>query len=63
MKQLELFPEMNFKENEFETIKQEWTKTRKALFRELSQTRQLYQELAHEFQLLKMSICKGRIPI
>lgn len=63
MKQLELFPEIINEKKEIEEIRDEWNRVRKALFMQLAETKKLYQELAHEHQLLKLNICKGRLPI
>jgi len=63
MKQLELFPELSNEKNELEDIRNEWSKVRKALFMELSICKKQYQELAHEHMILKLNICKGRLPI
>ena len=62
MKQLDLFPEAINEKTEIEEIRNEWVKVRKALFQQLSDNRKLYQEVAHELQILKLNICKGRLP-
>lgn len=62
MIQLELFPEVVDQKKVNEEIRNEWTKTRKALFAKEAETRKLIQELAYEFQMLKFNICRGRIP-
>jgi uncharacterized membrane-anchored protein YhcB (DUF1043 family) len=63
MQQLELFPNTKDEQFQIEEMRQQIDKTRRALFRELSESRKLYQELAHEFQILKLNICKGRLPL
>lgn len=63
MKQLELFPEIIEPKNELEEIRNEWIRVRKALFMQLADNKKMYQEVAHELQLLKLNICKGRLPL
>jgi hypothetical protein len=61
MKQLELFE--TDKRPEIEIIREEWERTRKALFMQISECKKQYNELAHEHMLLKLNICRGRLPI
>lgn len=63
MKQLELFETHIIEENEMDKIKDEWVRTRKALFMQTAELKKMYQELAHEHMILKLNICKGRIPL
>ena len=62
MRQLDLFPELINESKDYDTIRNEWEKTRRALFREISVCKRNFQELSHEFQILKLNICKGKIP-
>lgn len=63
MKQLELFETEIKPKDDMEVIRDEWNRTRKALFMEISLCKKQYQELAHEHMILKLNICKGRIPL
>lgn len=59
MQQLELFE--TDKRSELDQIKDEWNRTRKALFMQLAEQKKINSELSHRFALLEMQICKGRI--
>lgn len=61
MRQLEMFPETVDYEKEFYKIKEDMTKLRKSLFAQQGDLRKQYTEVAHELQMLKLNICKGRI--
>jgi len=63
MKQLDLFTEIIEDKNESKNIRNEWDKTRKALFMQNAELKKMYQEVAHELQILKLNICRGRIAI
>lgn len=63
MKQLTLFEDSRDKEKEIEQLKADMQKLRKALFAQQADLRKMYQEIAHEHQILKMNICKGRLVI
>ena len=61
MKQLELFENHRDSNKDFDAIRNEWNKVRKALFQQNAELRKMYQELAHEHMILKLNICKGKI--
>jgi hypothetical protein len=61
MKQLTLFDTQEKQVDEMEKIKDEWNRTRKALFMQTADLKRMYQELAHEHMILKLNICRGRI--
>lgn len=63
MKQLELFETEVKIKDDMEIIRDEWNRTRKALFMKNAELNKMYQELAHEHMILKLNICKGRLPI
>lgn len=61
MQQLELFE--TDKKSELDQIKDEWNRTRKALFMQNADLKKRLSELSHDHELMKMHICKGRIAI
>jgi prefoldin subunit 5 len=61
MKQLEMFDVKRDIEKEFEDLKNQMEKVRKSLYARDSELRKMYQEIAHEQQILKLNICKGRM--
>ena len=68
--QLELFPQeidYEIKYNELyenmTKLQDEWERTRKSQYAKIADLRKMYQELAHEFQMMQLNICKGRIAI
>ena len=61
MLQLELFPDERDIEQEMDQLKNDMQKLRKALFAQQADLRKQYTEIAHEHQVLKLNICKGRI--
>jgi len=61
MQQLLLFNVENDKNKDFNELKNEWEKTRKSLYARLSENNKKYTELHHEFEILKMNLCKGKI--
>lgn len=63
MRQLEMFPETVDYEKEFYKIKEDMSKLRKSLFAQQGDLRKQYSEVAHELQILKLNICKGRITL
>ena len=63
MIQLEMFPELIDEKKEIENIKFHVDKTRKALFQELSKLRKELREVSQDHELIKMNLCKGRLPI
>lgn len=63
MRQLEMFPEVIDYEKEFHKMKDEFTRLRKSLFAQQGDLRKQYTEVAHELQLLKFNICKGKVVI
>lgn len=63
MKQLELFPREINLEKELQEIKNELDKCRKALFSRQAEMLKICQKVSHDFEVIKMSICKGKLPI
>lgn len=63
MRQLEMFPEAVDYEKEFHKMKDEMNRIRKSLFAQQGDLRKQYNEVAHELQILKLNICKGKIVI
>ena len=61
MKQLEMFSEAIDYEKEFHKIRAEMNKFRRSLFAQQGDLRKQYSEMSHEFELLKLNICKGKI--
>lgn len=61
MKQLLLFDLEKDTNKEMQDLKAEWEKTRRSLYARQAEMQKMYQELAHEYQLMKLHICKGRI--
>ena len=61
MQQLELFKTDS--RSELDQIKDEWNRTRKALFMQQAELKKMYQELAHEHMMLKLNICRGRLAV
>ncbi len=61
MKQLDMFPELRNYEKEVDDLKSDMTKLRKSLFAQQGDLRKQYTEVAHELQILKLNICKGRL--
>lgn len=66
--QLEFFPEeFDYVEGykkllkDVEGISEEWEKSRKSQFARIAELKKMYQEVAHELQILKLSICKGKL--
>ena len=44
-----------------EKVKEEWDRSRKSQFARIAELQKMYQEIAHELQILKLNICKGRL--
>jgi hypothetical protein len=71
MLQLELFeedendPEFQLKKMKYELakMKDQMEKTRRSQYARIGELQKMYQEVAHEFTMLKMNICKGRVVI
>jgi uncharacterized membrane-anchored protein YhcB (DUF1043 family) len=63
MKQLTLFDMEKDTKQEMQDLKAEWEKTRRSLYARQSEMQKMYQELAHEYQIMKLNICKGKIVI
>lgn len=63
MKQLELFPEVVDYEKEMKNMKKEMNRFRKSLFAQQGDLRKQYTEIAHELQILKLNICRGKITV
>ncbi len=63
MKQLTLFDIEKDTKKEMQDLKIEWEKTRRSLYARQSEMQKMYQELAHDYQLMKLHICKGRIVV
>ena len=61
MRQLQMFPEAVDYEKEMDKMKEDFTKLRKSLFAQQGDLRKQYTEVAHELQMLKLNICRGRI--
>ena len=61
MKQLTMFPEAVDYDKEIDKLREDLTKLRKSLYANQSDLRKLYQEIAHEHQIMKLNICKGRL--
>jgi len=61
MRQLQMFPEAVDYEKELSQMREDFTKLRKSLFAQQGDLRKQYTEVAHELQILKLNICKGRI--
>lgn len=61
MLQLELFPHERDLEKEMDQLKEDVSKMRKALFASQADQKRLYQEIAHEHQIIKLNLCKGRL--
>ena len=61
MRQLQMFPEAVDYEKEMDKMKDDFTKLRKSLFAQQGDLRKQYTEVAHELQMLKLNICRGRI--
>ena len=49
--------------DEFKKIKDEWVRTRKALFRELAECKKKISEVSHDHEMMKMNICRGKIAV
>lgn len=61
MKQLELFEAPRDYIKEIDDLRAEMSKLRKALFSQQADLRKQYQEIAHEHQIIKLNLCKGRL--
>jgi uncharacterized membrane-anchored protein YhcB (DUF1043 family) len=61
MLQLELFTDERDIEQEMDKLKDDMTKLRKSLFAQQSDLRKQYTELAHDYQMMKLNLCKGKI--
>ncbi len=61
MKQLDFFEKEFDYKREFQEMKIQWEKTRKSLYAKQSSLAKMYSELAHEYEILKLNICKGKI--
>jgi outer membrane murein-binding lipoprotein Lpp len=62
MLQLELFPNEADLETRMDKLEKSMEKLRKSLYAAKSEDRKMYQELAHEFQIINLNLCKGRLP-
>lgn len=60
MKQLELFEIPIDYKREFELMKSQMEKSRKALFAQQAELKKMYYELSHDHEILKMNICKRK---
>ncbi|SPF53685.1 hypothetical protein SBF1_6930003 [Candidatus Desulfosporosinus infrequens] len=70
MIQLDLFDyEIDYKkeflelEHKFRKLELEMERSRKSQFAKIGACMKLYTELAHELQILKLNICKGKIVV
>ncbi len=61
MKQLEMFEIPIDYEREIELLKADMGKLRRSLFAQQADLRRMYQEIAHEHQMIKLNLCKGRL--
>jgi len=65
MQQLLLFEVEKDVNKDFEKLniewEKKWEKTRKSLYARLTESNKKYNELQHEFEVLKLNICKGKI--
>lgn len=65
MQQLLLFEVEKNQSKDFHQLNLEWEKkwekTRKSLYQRLTESNKKYNELHHEFEILKMNLCKGKI--
>lgn len=62
-KQLELFETPRDIEKEMEDLKADMGKLRRSLFAQQADLRKMYQEIAHDHQLMRLNICKGRLVV
>jgi len=61
MRQLELFPREVNLEKELQQIRNEMDKCRKALFARQAEVLKICQEVSHDFEVMKMNICQGKL--
>jgi len=61
MEQLELFNQPRDVIKEMNDFKKEWERTRKSLYAHLADTKKKQQELSHEYEIMKLNICKGKL--
>ncbi len=62
MKQLELF-ETRDMTKEMDNMKKEWEKTRRSLYARQSELLKKCNQLEHEYEVMKLNICKGKIVV
>ncbi len=62
MKQLELF-ETRDMTKEMDSFKKEWEKTRKSLYARQADLIKKCNQLEHEYEVMKLNICKGKIVV
>ena len=60
MEQLELFQTRDL-QKEMDSMKKDIDKTRKALFAKQADLIKRHNELSHDYEILKLQICKGKI--
>lgn len=60
MKQLQFFETRDISK-EFDLMKKEWEKTRRSLYARQAELVKNIRELEHEYDILKLGICKGKI--
>jgi hypothetical protein len=46
---------------EIDHLKEEMSRLRKSLYAAQSELRKHYQEIAHEHQIIKLNLCKGKL--
>jgi len=63
MKQLLLFEMEKDHHQEIKELKTQWERTRRSLFAKEAETKKKLNDMSHEFEMLKMYICKGKIVV
>lgn len=63
MKQLMLFDLHEDPKKEINDLRAEWEKTRRSLYARQAEMQKKYQELSHEYELMKLHICRGKIVV